>query len=217
MLVKGFVAACAVVLPFAAFGQVVWDQEPGTDGFGIFSDGISTNGSQFYQTATADNFSLSSAAKITDVEFWGGSEDFEFADLTNFQAFDIYVYDSNFNAVYSTQVSTASLNPVNTGTLNSSNNGGEIFSFNLSTSINLSAGNYFLHVGSINVDPNGDAFIWDDSATGDGSYAFNYFDGNGWQIISGGDLAFKLTAAPEPASLSLLALGGLALIRRRRA
>ncbi|MCX5671716.1 MAG: PEP-CTERM sorting domain-containing protein [Planctomycetota bacterium] len=38
----------------------------------------------------------------------------------------------------------------------------------------------------------------------------------GWGIINGNDHAFLLTPVPEPATLSLLALGGAALVRRRR-
>ena len=219
MFVKGFVAACGVMLPFAAFGQVVWDQEPSADGLGQYSDGISTNGTQFAPPqAVADDFSLSAAANISDIQFWGSSEDAFAPDLSNFKAFDIYVYDTSFNAVYSTQVSTASLTPVNTGNLSAS--GGQIYDFNLATSINLGVGSYFLHVGSIDVNPQGDRFVWADSATGNNSFRVNFFDGNGWQTDAGaGDLAFKLTAspAPEPASLCMLALGGLALIRRRTA
>ncbi|HLK16555.1 MAG TPA: PEP-CTERM sorting domain-containing protein [Fimbriimonadaceae bacterium] len=217
MLKRGFFAACGMMLPFAAFGQVLWDQEPNPDGLGFASDGISTNGSQYYQEALADNFTLSGASNVTNIEFWGSSDDTFFPDLTNFSAFDIYIYDPSFNVVYSTQVSTASLTPVYTGV--NSAFGGQIYSFNLATNINLAAGNYELHVGSINVAPQGDGFVWADSVSGDNLLYANIFNGQGWNTESGfGDLAFKLSGspAPEPASIALLGLGVVALIRRKR-
>ena len=64
-----------------------------------------------------------------------------------------------------------------------------------------------------------------------GNDAINYWDGSAWADITGGtygvdytlehlttgDLAgYTMLAVPEPATLSLLALGGLAILRRRK-
>jgi len=218
MFVKGSIAACGVMMPFAAFGQTLWDQEPDVNGLGLASDGISTNGTQYWTQAIADNFSLASTSKITDIEFWGCSDHYSVTDMSNFKDFDIYIYNSSFTPVFSTQVSTASLSPVDTGNVGLW--GTPYYALNLTTSINLAAGAYFLHVGSVNVQPAADGFIWASALSGDNSVYDNLFDGNGWQNVTGnGDMAFKLNGslAPEPTSLCFLALGGFAFIRRRRA
>jgi hypothetical protein len=217
MFGRGFVAAFGMMLPLAAFGQTLWDQEPDVTNVGFPSDGISTNGTQYYSQAIADNFSLSSASNVTGIEFWGCSDHYSVTDLSNFNAFDIYIYNTSFNPVFSTQVSTASLSPVDTGNIGLW--GTPYYSLNLTTSINLAAGTYFLHVGSVNVAPQADGFIWANSLSGDNSIYFNAFNSLGWQnSVNNGDMAFKLTGspAPEPASLCFLALGGLAFVRRRR-
>ena len=73
---------------------------------------------------------------------------------------------------------------------------------------------------------NDDAVYWDEGdAGGAGKWVDLHYPASGWDFDAGQerdhplagqsiDLAFVIT--PEPATLSLLALGGLALIRRRR-
>ena len=213
---RALAATCCALLPLGAFGQTLWDQERDLTLDGNVSDGVSLNGSQLSSQSIADNFTLTGASTITGIEFWGGSEDFINVGLNNFKAFDVYVYNSTFSKVFSTQVTKAALSPADTGSKNTS--GGEVYAFNLATSINLNAGNYWLHVGSIETNPILDSWIWAGSSTGDGVSAANFFDGTGWNTYTNmGDQAFKLSgsAAPEPASLTLLALGGITLLKRR--
>jgi hypothetical protein len=56
-----------------------------------------------------------------------------------------------------------------------------------------------------------------DRVLGTGTLSGKWFDGTAWAVnISRNDTSATIRAIPEPATLSLLALGGLAMIRRRR-
>ncbi len=72
---------------------------------------------------------------------------------------------------------------------------------NYNTLINVwgnSPGSYTLFIGEAQLDPNG-------NVVGDAQYVYHMDSGS-----------FTLTPVPEPAALSLLALGGLAMLRRRK-
>jgi hypothetical protein len=201
-------ALCATA---PAFGVVLFDQTGGRTGDGYFSDGISTNGSQFYAQSMADDFTLSSNSVVQKIVFYGSSENFMFPDLTNFSSWDVVIYDSAFNPVFSANVAKAALNPTATGLINSV--GGAEYEMTFNTSVNLNAGSYRLHVGSINNAPGDDAWAWS-TATGNVNAYYNWHDGAGWNQF-GDDMAFRIEGVPEPATIAALGLGITALLRRR--
>ena len=55
-----------------------------------------------------------------------------------------------------------------------------------------------------------------DGAASDEAYTANLNAGNAWVLKTGREYGVIVNAMPEPTSLALLALGGLALLRRRR-
>lgn len=222
----------ALSIPFLANAQLV-DQQPSGSNFAYPSDGLSTNGSQFWAITSADNFSLSSASNVTQIQFWGGSLDgsgnLNSTGLDNLYSFDIEVFNSNFTStLFATTLTTASLNPVATGNVLTNVTDGFVdgneYLFTVNANFNLAAGNYWLAIGSNNLNPNGDAFGWT-TATADGKYGYNLFDGNGWQVYqtpgaTDFDQAFRINgsaqAVPEPSALILSSLGALILLARRR-
>jgi hypothetical protein len=207
-------AGLAVASASIASADVLWSQLPNSPN-GYWADGFSTNGSQFYAQSTADNFTLAQQSDITLFRFWGSSENFVFDDLTNFSDWDIYIFDSAFNTVASGQIPKAAFTITPTG--NSNINGGIEYMFELAVSpITLAAGDYRFHMGSINVSPGDDAFVWS-LADADGNVYLNEFDGNGW-ITDPDDVAFEIEGqpVPEPATVVALSLGAVGLLARRR-
>jgi len=60
-------------------------------------------------------------------------------------------------------------------------------------------------------------FLDGDEVLGTGALSGKWFDGTAWSVnIQQNDATAAILAIPEPATLSLLAMGGLAVMRRRR-
>ncbi len=208
-----------LALPFSGFATILFDQSSNIEPDGFFSDAISTNGSQFYGQAIGDDFTIASNSVINTITFWGESENFLFDDMTNMASFDIQILDSTFDTVATWTVSTASLSPTLTGQFGTfSGNSGFIYTATVNQAI--AAGSYVLHIGSTLVAPNDDAWVWS-QATGNDDLKVNFMAGNGWEDLpANGDNAFRIEGTvdpvPEPASLAVLGVGALALLRRRK-
>ncbi len=227
---KRIFSVLAGLMVVGAANAAVLFSQPTQDADGYFSDSINYAGSQqtFYESAVADNFTLANASTVTQIAFWGSTENFFGPpSLGNLAGLQINVYNSTFGLISANSVATGALTPVATGFANS--NGGNEFRFTFNTSIVLGAGSYWLHVGGTYTAPNDDAFVWSTNHTnGDGTSAFANLDVSntfvpgsndpGGPAPENWDQAFEIRgdAVPEPATMAVLGLGVAALLRRRR-
>ncbi len=174
---------------------------------------------QFFTQRMADNFTLSSAATVTSVRWFGASQNFAFPDLTNFTGFDVQIYgdlggvpDAN-NVLYGSSPTLAGLTITPTGFNNIG--GGTQYQFDLNVgSLNLGAGTYWLSVGGLLVNNFGDTFVWSRSTQGDSANASFFYPNSGWIAFGGNDLAFEIIPAPSALALSGVAALGASLRRR---
>ena len=171
-----------------------------------------------YDIGVLDNFALDTDFTLISVEavlgFWNG-----IADFVNIQSYRVEIYSSPQAAGGNLTGDVASLQGLQADELmdpfGDSQNRGKVL-FNVD--IPLDAGEYWLAViprmdfsgiGQVGVSASeiGDPDCW--QANPGGGFGM----GTHWQ--AGYSAGYRIMGIPEPATLTLLALGGLALIRRR--
>jgi hypothetical protein len=205
--------------PLGKDGPTIYSQ-PSESADGFFSDGVP---GQFWSQRIADNFVLDNDYVVDGIRWWGSSENYLSNDLTNFKNFVIEFYDDAGGApgasIGQVVVDKNNTNPTLTGAQNSG--GGLEYLMETSLNLHLLGGvAYWVSVGSENVNPGDDGFVWSTNFThGEGNIAADFFDGAGYQpLFVGSDQAFELTGAvPAPGAAAVLGLGGMLAARRRRA
>jgi hypothetical protein len=219
MIIRNKLAAVSAVAAFtfaSASAAVLYSQTPHDPNFGYFADGAP---GQFWDQRIADNFSLGIQSDITKITWWGGSENFVFPDLTNFSHFVLRVYNDSAGSVggevFNITLTTANTNPVAVGT---STSGATIYRQEANVAFSLAAGNYWLSVGSVNISPGDDGYVWSFAQnTYDGVFAAELGFGSGYQNFQGAEVAFQIEGDPVPEPATMLALGvGLAALAARR-
>jgi hypothetical protein len=223
MHMKGILTIAAFAASAGLANAEIYSQtsdQPGNPSF--FSDGIE---GQFFNQTMADNFTLSSGATADQLRWWGGSQNFQFADLTNMTDYAVNIYASDMSGapdlgsvVYSDTVGAgnARLDIDSTGA--TLFGGGEEYQYTLdmTSAVSLDAGTqYWIAIGAILVDGNADAWVWSGSSQGDLVNATNFYNGFGFTVFDPtfNDLAFAIVPAP---STALMGLGALSMISRRR-
>lgn len=221
------VVSCLAVAPLAS-ADVLFSQpndRPAEPSF--FSDAVS---GQFFSQRIADNFSLSADSTIDSLRWWGGSQNFAFADLTNMESWTVEIFSADaaggvgdlaFSATYfigSARGGSLEMTVNPTGDLNLT--GGQVFEHEAQTGgLSLDAGDYWFSVGATLVQPFGDGWVWAGSTVGDLVNATDFFDGSGFVVFDPtfNDLAFEIegTAIPAPASALVLGLALAGVTRRR--
>ncbi|MDX2116985.1 MAG: hypothetical protein SFY96_02255 [Planctomycetota bacterium] len=188
---------------------------------GLFSDAVA---GQFFSQRMADNFTLAGGGQLTGVRWYGGSQWFQFPDLTNMSGFTVEILADDAGApdgtqvIYSQAFTKAATNPTLNGNLMNFGHGQYTFEVSLANAVNLNAGTqYWISIGATLVNPFADGWVWSKSTQGDGTNASNFFNGPNYFTFNSGDMAFDLVGnIPTPGSVGVMALAGLVAARRRR-
>ena len=89
---------------------------PVQDTVGFYSDAFDSKGGYSYPQSGAQAFSLEESYTTSSLHWWGSSNGFNGQGITNFNAFQIIVWNSDFTEqVYSTKINMSSITAVATG------------------------------------------------------------------------------------------------------
>jgi hypothetical protein len=201
------IAVCVMIVVLVSLAgdgraQVVVYSQPNQNPNGPYSDGVP---GQYYSTRIADNFVFSDPTnrRITQVTWWGSSENMTSPDLSHFSDWVIRFYADSDNLpgaeLYNETFPKDATNPVPTG--NENMDGGDEYEqhVELSTSLTLYIDEpYWISIGSINHPPEEDGWHWSGNYTsGDDRLAADYFDGTGYhEYPDDEDVAFELWGLP---------------------
>ena len=214
---SGIIALCVFGICGSASAAALYSQPDNTPGTGGF---FSVGGpNQFFTQRMADDFTIAGGTATT-LRWWGSSQNFQFADLTNIIGFDVAIYgdlggvpDAG-NVIYHSQPALAGLTITPTGNLSVANAIQYQFDLNIAP-LNLAGGKYWFSVGGLLSNNFGDTFVWNVSSTGDNANASFFYPNSGWIAFDPSvNMAFEII--PAPGASALLGLGMLVAGRRRR-
>lgn len=208
---------------------------------GVFSDGLSSGGNQFYSQAFGQSFSIGAggSATISRLTFWGASEYINSSNPGGQQALSsniasIQVSILRISGSTSTNYPVVANWSIPAGQLTQLRNGNFVptimspvfeISSALSGNVSLGAGDYILSIGAILNNPEGDSFAWidgvaDGSLPGSRAYATTGDVSTEWgfwsPVTDGSSGAFVLEGTVVPAPGAIAALAALGARRNRR-
>ena len=175
----------------------------------------------------ADDFILTAPAEIGRVVWWGQSSKHTHDDLTNFDSFQIEIFEAQLvddqwlpgTLVASQTLDLADTTPTPTGRLTPAGAIEYRHDAPLTAAIALDADTrYFLAIsaGLIETGYASDAWQWQDADLYDGWSATYAWATGGWTGYQDSDSAFELYAVPAPATAFPLCAAATALAGRRR-
>ena len=217
--IGGLAFGCALILlalsSSAARGEVIFD-----NGAPDFMDGWASDFVQPVQEA--EDFVLAAGQNtITGVHWWGS---YSYSTIPSVDDFTVQLFADNggFPAVDPfVQLAVGDVGRTDTGDVGL---GGQIvghtifkYSVDISPVTLVPSTRYYLSIVNSTPGPVGESWRWTTSVEGApvGSHWWRVPGVIPWTAAAD-SLAFNLTGIPEPATLSLLTLGGLLITRRRR-
>lgn len=194
-----FTASILGPLAAVASGAEIFSQ-PSDIADGYPSDGVS---GQFWGVRIADDFAICSLGRVTQIRWWGSSENAFFNDLTNFERFHLVFFTSAAGlpdeVISAESFALAATDPQPTGNVNTIGGLEYQHTVTLATPIQLEVGvTYWLSIGSENVEPLDDGWLWASNVDDvQGVCAQETWGGSSWSLIAG-DRAFVLFGDGTP-------------------
>lgn len=163
---------------------------------GFPSDSRAVGGTYFYGQALAAKVVLSQPVDLTQLRFWGSSEAVFSTGLGNVQGFTVMFYNGNastpalqFSLTRGSSIAEAFMN-------RSNSDGGKEYQFTSSISGRLAAGTWWMHVGAVLVDGEGDAWMWSSGSNAGIRYAQYGTSWGAWIDSAFSSVAFELSGNP---------------------
>jgi hypothetical protein len=143
-----------------AWGDVLYSLGPPDPNVAFASDSVP---GQFNNQRLGERFTLAQPAEVMLVRWWGGSENAFFPDLRNMETFSIAIHAEAASLpgtrVHEVTVAVSSTGPTAIG-MRSNGAAWYRHEFTFAQPVALSAGAYWLSVGTANTDPDGDGWYW---------------------------------------------------------
>lgn len=223
-MIKNVLASIVATVTFGsvAMAEFVVVNNPVNDTVGFYSDGFDSKGSYTYAQSGAQGFAIEEDYTMSSIRWWGSSNGFNGQGISNIQSFQLIVWDSEFNEqCWSTKVNFNNITVTATGDENFF--GQPVYQFYLPVSFNLDAGSYFMNIGALLNDGQGDQFVWSQGQDVNNFWQTSPFGQGGWgswhplppSLVGNTPGGAFVMSAPSPGAIALLGLAGLAVRRRR--
>ena len=220
---KNFIVGLVTAVMFGsvAKAEFVVVNNPVADTVGFYSDAFDSKGTYTYAQSGAQAFSLEDSYTTSSLRWWGSSNGFNGQGITNFDAFQIIVWNADFtDQVFTTKINMGNIKAAQTGETNFF--GEPVYEFYVPLAFEIAAGSYFMNIGVMLNDADGDQFVWSQGDDVLGFWQTSPFGQGGWGSwhplptfignTAGG--AFVLSA-PTPGAIAILGMAGLVGRRRR--
>lgn len=205
-----------------AMAEFIVANNPVADTVGFYSDAFDSKGTYTYAQSGAQAFSLEDSYTTSSLRWWGSSNGFNGQGITNFDAFQIIVWNADFtDQIFATKINIENITATLTGDENFF--GQPVYEFYVPLAFDIAAGSYFMNIGVMLNDADGDQFVWSQGENALGFWQTSPNGPGGWgswnplppSLIGNTAGGAFVLSAPTPGAIALLGMAGLAGRRRR--